>query len=97
MKPDILDLKFKSEDLNKELSIREFFFILMKLLWIEQDGFDSKRPFGNSSWDVDVIVCLIKNNIIKGRIGEDGYLEEYDNNEVNKVVINQILKPLFGL
>jgi hypothetical protein len=69
----------------------------MKTLWIGQEGFSGKRPFGNSCWDGDLISCLIKNKLIKGKLDEDGYLADYDNKEVDKFVMSQILKPLFGV
>jgi len=97
MKSNVLDLKFKSMDLRKIVTIRQFFYELMKKLWIEQDNFNGKRPFGNSSWDADLIVCLVKNKLIKGKIDVDGYLEDYDNNELDKFVTSKILKPLFGI
>lgn len=97
METNVLDLKFKSNDLGKKVTIRQFFFELMKTLWIEQEGFSGKRPFGNSSWDGDLIGCLVKNKLIKGKLDEDGYLEDYDNKEVDKFVMSQILKPLFGV
>lgn len=99
---NILDLKFYSNDLEKEVTVREFFFELLKTLWIEQEGFSGKRPFGNSGWDGNLIVCLIKNKLVSGEIDlvhgeldEDGYLEIYDSAEVDEFVINMILKPLF--
>ena len=97
MEINVLDLKFKSNDLGKKVTIRQFFFELMKTLWIEQDDFSGKRPFGNSGWDWDLISCLVKNKLIKGKLDEDGYLEDYDNEEVDNFVISQILKPLFGV
>ena len=94
---EILNLKFKAQDLHKEVTIREFFYKLMEKLWIEQEGFNGKRPFGNSSWDGDLICCLVKNKLVKGKVDEDGYLEDYNYDKVNKFVIDKILKPLFGI
>jgi hypothetical protein len=97
MKTNVLDLEFKSNDLGKKVTIRQFFFELMKTFWIEQEEFSGKRPFGNSDWDTDLITCLVKNELIDGELDEDGYLEDYDNDEVEKFVISKILKPLFGV
>jgi hypothetical protein len=97
METNVLDLKFKSNDLGKKVTIRQFFFELMKTLWIEQEGFSGKRPFGNSCWDGDLISCLIKNKLIKGKLDEDGYLADYDKKADDKYVMSQILKPLFGV
>jgi hypothetical protein len=94
---NVLDLKFYSKDLGKNITIRQFFFELMEKLWLQQECFNSKRPFGNSSWDSDLIVCLIKNNLIKGELDEDEYINKYDNKEVDEFVISKILKPLFGI
>lgn len=96
MEQSILDLKFKSEDLNKKVTIREFFFELMKALWEEKECFDGKRPFGNSGWDGDLIKCLIENKLVEGKLDEDGYLEDYDYAKVDKFIFNKIIKPLFG-
>lgn len=75
---EILNLKFYSKDLDKELTIKDFFKKLLVTLFKEKEMFDSKRPFGNSDWDDDLIVCLIKNNIIHGKLDEEGYIEFYD-------------------
>ena len=93
---DILDLEFESDDLSKTVTVREFFYELLKKLWIQQEGFSGKRPFGNSSWDCDLIKCLILNNLIVGKIDEDGYLEDYDSNEVETFVLEKIIKPIFN-
>lgn len=82
----ILKLKFYSKDLRKEITIKDFFKELLKTLFKEQEMFDSKRPFGNSDWDSDLIVCLIKNNIIYGKLDEDGFIEDYDWKECYKII-----------
>lgn len=97
MKKDILDLKFESADLRRKVTIRYFFYEILKKLWAEQQNFNSKRLFGNSDWDGDLIVCLIKNEIIKGEVDEDGYIVHYDEEELNNVVINSIIKPIFNI
>jgi len=94
---EVLDLKFYSNDLYKEVTIREYFYHLMKTLWEEQENFSGKRPLGNSDWDGDLIKCLIQNKLIKGTIDEDGYIDDYDYKEINKFVINKIFKTLFGV
>jgi len=96
MDTNILDLKFKSGDLNREVTIREFFYELMKTLWEEGEGFSGKRPFGNSGWDADLITCLIKNKIMDGEIDEDGYIKKCNWNESNKFILEKVIKPLFN-
>ncbi len=92
---EILNLKFYSEDLSKKVSIKQFFHILLKTVWIEQEEFDGKRPFGNSGWDGDLIKCLVQNKIIEGEIDEYGDPESYSTDSVNNKVIeliNEIFK-----
>ena len=92
----ILDLKFKSDDLDKKVTIRQFFYELMKLLWEEKECFDGKRPFGNSGWDSDLITCLVKNKLVEGELDEDGFAINYDYGKVDKFILNKIIKPIFG-
>ena len=83
---DILELKFYSDDLNEDVTIREFMQRLLITLFEEMDGFSGKRPFGNSGWDEDLIKCLVQNHVITGKLDTDGYLEEYDNDEYAKMI-----------
>jgi hypothetical protein len=55
---------------------------LLVTLWIEQEGFSGKRPFGNSGWDYDLMKALADGGFIKGEIDEDGYFYCSDNESV---------------
>jgi hypothetical protein len=94
---EVLDLKFYSNDLYKDVTIREYFYCIMKSLWEQQEYFSGKRPLGNSDWDGDLIKCLIQNKLIKGKIDKDGYIDKYSYKELNNFVIDKIFKPLFGV
>jgi len=87
---EILKLKFKSGDLNRTVTVGNFFTELLKALWIEGESFSGKRPFGNSGWDGDLIVCFIKNDIIKCELDEDGYIKKFDFMHFNKIVLSLI-------
>jgi hypothetical protein len=63
---EILKLKFKSTDLGKEITIKDFFKELLITLFKEGECFSGKRPFGNSGWDYDLCVCLVQNGVIEG-------------------------------
>jgi hypothetical protein len=52
--PEWLDLRFDCDDLDGEVSIREYFAALLSAVWEEQEGFSGKRPFGNSGWYCDL-------------------------------------------
>lgn len=75
----VLDLPMGENDAQAG-TIREYLIALLAALWDEQDGFDGKRPFGNSGWDCDLLVPLIRAGLIDGRLDEDGYIEEIDDN-----------------
>lgn len=74
-----LDLEFYCRDLDKKLTIRKYFHELLTALWQEGEGFSGKRPFGNSGWQTDLEIPLIKAGFIAGEIfyDEDDTDEEY--------------------
>lgn len=75
----VLDLPMGENDAQAG-TIREYLIALLAALWDEQEGFSGKRPFGNSGWDCDLMVPLIRAGLIDGRLDEDGYIEEVDDN-----------------
>lgn len=75
---EMLELKFESRDLNRELTIKEYLKELLKTLWEEGEGFSGKRPFGNSGWTYELEYCLVKNDIVEGVIDQDGYVSNLD-------------------
>jgi len=79
------------------VSIRQFFYEVLNAFGVQRESFNSKRPFGNSEWDYDVVVCLAKHNLIKGKWDKEGNLLNYSTKEYNKFVKTNILKPLFGV
>jgi len=94
---DVLNLKFYSNDLDRKVTIRQFFYELLKTLWREKECFSGKRPFGNSDWDGDLIVCLIRNEYVSGELDNDGYIEECDYEEIDSFITNNVLNLIFGL
>ena len=95
MNRNILHVTFYSNDLNEELTFKEYFHRLLTTLWAEQDGFSGKRPFGNSGWDYDVYQGLIKNGLFPGRLDGDGYIDEIDSDEAYEFVLINIINKLF--
>jgi len=91
----ILELPVMRHDLGDTLSMREYFERLFLKLWEENEGFNAKRPWGNSGWEYDVYVTLIKNKVIDGELDEDGYINKIDAVKANKFVADEILYPFF--
>jgi len=79
-----LDVRFDS-DAGDDLTVREYFQRLLSHLWAEQEGFSSKRPFGNSGWEYDLYVPLAKAGFIAARkvIDDDGTVDyDFDSDQI---------------
>lgn len=75
-----LDVCFDS-DAGEGLTVREYLHALLYTLWEKQEGFSGKRPFGNSSWALELYAPLINAGYITGKLDEDGYVLQYDSEE----------------
>ena len=84
----ILDCKCSLDD--EETTIREYLKSLLNELWKEGEGFSGKRPFGNSGWENELYEGLVKGGLVKGEINEDGYVDEFDVAEANKLIFKAI-------
>ena len=67
---------------------------LLATLWREEEGFDGKRPFGNSSWQSDVEIPLIRAGLIPGQLDEDGYIDEVDDEASGALLLAVIERGL---
>ena len=85
-----LDLMFNCGDLGRVVSIREYLAELLLTLWSEGESFSGKRPFGNSGWESDLFVPLIKAGVVSGELDEDEYIEEVDHKKGNAVIAEMI-------
>lgn len=91
---DLLNLKFYSEDAEEEITVRNYIKRITARLFSEGVCFNSKRPFGNSDWEEEIPIALIKNNVLNGRVtyDEDGYISDltYDENEYKELIVQII-------
>lgn len=72
-------------------TLGEYLKLLLLSLWQFKDEFSGKRPFGNSLWEYDVYICLAENtNLVGGVKDKDGFWEDIDLNEANKVIFELI-------
>lgn len=88
MKPE--DVMVYVQELDKEISIKEFLKLLLRNLWIKEEQFSGKRPFGNSGWKCPIEKGLIENNFVEGAIDDDGYVISVDDDSVNKIILKMI-------
>jgi hypothetical protein len=66
---NILDLEMEEND-AKAQTIRDYLKKLLIELWVREEGFSGKRPFGNSGWKHDIYRTLVLNNVVSGSITE---------------------------
>ena len=85
-----LDLKFYCDDLDGEVTIRQYLHRLLWTLWQEDEGFSGKRPFGNSGWQGSLAKPLIVAGVIDGSIADEGYIEDYDDDALTTEVYKLI-------
>lgn len=88
---EILDLVFDDDwNTGYQQTVRSFLKNLLVKIMVEEEGFSSKRPWGNSAWQAPLIICLIKHGILNGSIVEyeDGMvdLDSYDREEFENIV-----------
>lgn len=85
---EILKLRFYSDYLRKEISIEEYLKLLLIKLLQETEGFNGKKPFGNSAWIYDLAYCLCTNGIIKSQeIEDEEGCYEFDYKEFENKII----------
>lgn len=71
-------------------TIRDYLIKLLTTVWTEADGFNGKRPFGNSGWQGDFDSALIKAGLIRGVLDEDGYADAVDTDGVDQLILAAI-------
>lgn len=87
---EILAVEFKSIGLSEKVTIKEYLKELLRTLWQQAETFSGKRPFGNSYWQHEVFEALVKHGYIAGKLDENGYIEEYDEDSADKLILELI-------
>lgn len=79
---EILNSEFVEPDLHPwPITVREYFRNLLRTLWVEEEGFSGKRPFGNSEWQALLYAHLVKEGYLSGEVYEEEgewYVKNYD-------------------
>jgi hypothetical protein len=75
---ELLDMPIP-ENNSGARTVRAYLVKLLARVWEEEQGFDGKRPFGDSGWQTDVYVPMVHAGLISGEFFEDGfYIKELD-------------------
>lgn len=93
---EALDLEFDHDEIGGT-TIRGYFIELLTNLWRQGEGFSGKRPFGDSGWEHDLEVPLVKSGCVNGTIKNEGdedepywYVEDLDRKAYDKFVFAMI-------
>lgn len=73
----VLDAPMQDNDAGAA-TIRDYLVELLAAVWSEGEGFSGKRPFGNSGWDHELIVPLVRAGLVDGTFDRYGYLDQVD-------------------
>lgn len=85
----VLEITMEPNDSGAD-TIKGYLKELLTTIWVEEDGFSGKRPFGNSSWQYEIYKALIVAGAVKGELDDDGYVEYIDTEKANKLVQSAI-------
>ena len=88
---EVLDLHI---DGDFEGTLRDFFKELALRVWVEEEGFSGKRPFGNSGWKYDVYAELISAGVVDGKLDEFGDVVECDTKEIDRLIVELVVDHL---
>lgn len=92
---DILALPLGKNDSGSD-TIGGYLVELLATLWGSGEGFSGKRPFGNSGWEYDLYLPLIKAGLVRGTIDEDGYTPFLPNTTAAHDLIAVAIRSLGG-
>lgn len=81
----VLATPMQQNDANAA-TIADYLRALLADVWKYDEGFNGKRPFGNSGWKCEVYTALVAADIIPGRIDSDGYLDECDDDRGDEII-----------
>lgn len=67
---ELLDTQIQESDIG-QVTVREYLHRLLDDVWTKEESFNSKRPFGNSSWQYEVFFALFDAGVIDGEKDDD--------------------------
>ena len=73
------------ENDSGEATIGGYLAALLEMVWEEGEGFDGKRPFGNSGWEWDLHRPLAEANLVPSTRSKYGEID-VDHGDVDRLV-----------
>lgn len=91
-----LELRIDS-DAGDDITVRDYLHTLLLTVWEEGESFSGKRPFGNSGWEYDLFIPLIKAGFISGELDEDDHPTTFESASAHGYVSNLITAAFYGV
>ena len=86
---DLLHMQFHSDELDRTVTLKQYFILLAQTVWKEGEEFSGKRPWGNSSWQYEVYAAMIKNGF-EGKLDSYGGVEKIDTRAADEAIVAAI-------
>lgn len=89
---DVLHCPMEENDADAA-TVGEYLGLLLSTLWLEEEGFDGKRPFGNSGWQSEVYDALAKADYIEVQRDPEGlfnYLSIEEETKADELILQAI-------
>lgn len=93
---NILDIEMQEND-AKAKTIKEYLKKLLLGVWIKEESFNGKRPFGNSGWKYEVYVALARAKVISADMDDDNYIQDISLAEEEEKANNLIAEAIKSL
>jgi hypothetical protein len=86
----LLDLPLPGNDADAA-TVRGYLIALLTTLWREESAFSGKRPFGDSGWQYDIYVPMVKAGLTPGQFDEyDELCADFSEREADKLIVAAI-------
>ena len=73
-------------------TVRGYLRGLLRALVVQGEGFNGKRPFGNSGWKYQLAAAMIREGVVEGSLDDEGYVTHCDQDEVDRILLALVEK-----
>lgn len=89
---EMIDFKFYSASLDRELKLSEYLKELTMQLFKKGTVFNPAMPFGAPCWQNEIYAGMIKNGIMRGTLHKDGKINVIDVLKADTMIMDFIKK-----
>lgn len=70
----VLAAKMRPNDANAA-TVKDYLKTLLTEMWVQEEGFSGKRPFGNSGWQWELYITLVQAGFVSGEISDEELIQ----------------------